>query len=201
MKIASGFRVVALLSALVGVGSPLSAQVVDFETQQTFSNVGCNSGPSLSDGGLTFTFTGIACFLSPTDPSNWPYTPASTILALGYSSTTMTRDNNSVFSLSALDMSAGTYGDAGTVLVTGFIAGGGTVSRNVDLDFFFQSYNFNWSNLTSVVFGELPSTGYIGFDNISYSSNVVPEPATAALMIPGIALAGFLSRRRRQRAS
>jgi len=203
MKIASGFRIVALLSVLAGGGAPLSAQVADFESKSAFE---CSFEPTVTDGGLTFAHSFTACFHSEAEPADWPFIPSSTIMGIGFSPITMTREDNSLFSFVSADLSAGVFATPGTILVTGFIFGGGTVSRSVDLDFFFQTYSFNWANLTSVDFSELPPdtdgiTGYIGFDNVTYSSNVVPEPATAALMLPGIALAGFLARRRRQRAS
>jgi len=203
MKIVSGFRIVALLSALAGAGAPLSAQVADFESKPAFS---CSFEPGVTDGGLSFAHSFAACFYSPAEPADWPFAPSSTIMGIGFSPITMTRVDDSLFSFVSADLSAGVFATPGTILVTGFMSGGGIVTRNVDLGFGFQTYDFNWANLTSVVFSELPPdidgfTGYIGFDNVTYATNVVPEPATAALMIPGIALAGFLSRRRRQRAS
>jgi len=202
MKIASGFRIVALVSALVGVGAPLRGQVADFDSKIPFF---CDFGSSVSDEGMKFAHTGFACFFSASEPADWVgvITPSQqTIMGIGDSEITMTLDDGSPFSFVSADFSAGTDGTTpGTILVTGFRALGDPLFQNIVLGFGFETWNFNWSNLTSVVFSEIEPNTYLGFDNVRFSTNVVPEPATAALMLPGIALAGFLARRRRQRAS
>lgn len=197
MKIASGTRILALVVALAGVSAPVTAQVANFESKPAFS---CDNAPSQTDGGLTFSHNFFACFYSPTDPADWPFTPSSTVMGIGFSPITMTRADNSAFSFLSADLSAGVFSTPGSILVTGFLNGGGTVTQNIDLIYGFQTYNFNWSNLSSVEFSELPSTGYIGFDNVAYGpANVVPEPATFALMVPGLLLTGLGARRFRRR--
>jgi hypothetical protein len=186
----AGFGTAALAGSGVSFG---------FEGQTAFS---CNLGTQ-HDGGLAFAQDFYACFYSPAHPADFPITPPSTVMAVGYSDTTVTRDDGSVFDLLALDLAAGVYTTPGdTTLVTGFLHGGGAETQTLTLDKLFTRYTLDWTGLDSVVFSA-PQThnGYVAFDNFTIDGVGVPEPAEWVLMVSGLLAAGYMLRRARQLAA
>ena len=193
---------VLLVLATAGLGVPAFAgSGVDFgfEGQTAFT---CNLGTQ-HDGRLDFAQDFYACFYSPANPGDFPITPPSTVMAVGYSDTTVTRDDGSVFDLLGLDLAAGPYTTVGdTTLVTGLLHGGGTVTQTITLGTLFTRYNLGWTGLDSVVFSA-PQTnnGYVAFDNFTVDGVGVPEPAAWALMIVGLMGCGYMLRRAHQLAA
>lgn len=181
---------------------PASAAVVTFESQAAFRCDFTNQ----SDGGLDFAHNFAACFYSPSSPADFPTAPLSTVMGIGFSDITVTKTGGGVFSLQSVDLAFGPFNHnsltSDTTLVTGFLQGGGTVSSLLTIDYSFDTYVLDWSNLTSVVFGELQnSSEYLAFDNVAFDidNNQVPEPTSLALL--GLGLVGLASMRRKQKTS
>lgn len=112
---------------------------------------------------------------------------------------TITITGPGVFSLAAFDIAALVAGTgSGTLTVTGYLAGGGSIARSV-------SYGDDWI-----------TTGLTGFDNLSrlelfsadvvdvaidnlIVTNAVPEPGS--IMLTGIGLAALMASTRRREAT
>ena len=197
-KACAGAAVLALGAALSFTGTA-NAAVANFEGQAAFR---CDFAAE-HDGGLTFTNSFAFCFYSPASPADFPTAPPSTVLGSGFSDTNIVTDNASTFNLDSVDLAFGPFNHNGatsdTTLVTGFLFGGGTISTTLTVGYAFQTYNFaGWNNLTSVTFGQLAANSeYLAFDNVTYNSGAIPEPATWGLMLVGFGGLGSVLRRRR----
>lgn len=182
-------RCISLLIAATALAAPAGAAVADFETQPAFR---CDLFLSpLSDGGLTFEYGFSVCFYSPASPADFPTPPSSTVAGFGASDVTVTKTGGGVFDLISVDLAFGPFDHDGlssdTTTVTGVLSGGGTVSSVLTIDYGFDTYTFNWTGLTSVVFGELEATSeYLAFDNLVYDGGAVPAPAALALFGFGV---------------
>jgi hypothetical protein len=100
---------------------------------------------------------------------------------------------------------------AESVVVTGYLSGGGTVSTSVVPDFIqdgpggaadFQTFVLpaSFTNLTKVEFaGAGPSLNYYTLDNIRFETAEVPEPASLALF--GLGGLGLVAAHRRRRVA
>jgi len=89
----------------------------------------------------------------------------------------------------------------GDVLFTFNHVGGSQDSTTVSLQNItgLQTFTFNETNLTSVVFTPTTTTGhFVQFDFVGVTA--VPEPSTWAMMILGFFGVGFMAYRRRNRA-
>lgn len=194
-----------VISALVGAvmsitfAVPAIASVVTFEDKPAFSCTGGNT----ADGGLNFTSDFATCYYSPSSPADFPTPPPSTVMATGFSNTTVTKTAGGPFSLESVDLAFGPFSHSGlssdTTLVTGNLHGGGTLSKLLTVNYSFQTYQLDWANLDSVVFSQLQKgSEYLTFDNVTYDSNAVPEPSSIGLF--GIALAALVLIKRRRSA-
>jgi hypothetical protein len=204
MKLTKKISALLSLVGALAICSSSSAAVANFESQAAFR---CDVGnPTEHDGGLTFSTTFAACFYSVANPADFPTTPTSTVMATGFGATTVTLTNGGTFSLQTVDLAFGPFNhnnlQSDTTLVTGNQLGGGQVSALLNVDYSFDTYTLNWSNLTSVVFSELQAgSEYLAFDNVVYDSQNgnVPEPESLALF--SLALAGLgLTRRKVKQA-
>jgi len=199
-------------AAALGAASSADAGVVTFNEVASF---GCDVNVTASHGGMTFGTNWYACTYAPGDSADFPTPISSTVFAVGFGDLLLTADDSSPFSLDSVDLAYGPFDHQGaasdTTTVTGFLAGGGTVSTVLDVRFGFQRFHFGpqWTNLASVNFGQLAQTSeYLAFDNIAYNGGVppaldarVPEPATWGLMILGFAGAGAMLRNTRRKAA
>ncbi len=114
-------------------------------------------------------------------------------------SVTMSLAGGGTFSLLALDAASGdpNFGASTSILVTGNLFGGGTVSQTLTATVTWASYTLSgFSNLTSVVFSNSSGEG-LSLDNIDTGS-AVPEPSSLALVMAGGA-ALVLGRKRLKR--
>lgn len=187
-----------LVFALMGVVcSSAMASVVTFEEKTAFS---CVYGTQ-SSGGLNFSYPGgAACYYSPSARADFPSMPSSTVMGFGYSDITISKTDGGVFTLNSVDLGFGPWdhGVSDITRVTGYLQGGGTISKELTVGLAFKTFQLEWSNLDRVVFSKLVNTGqYLAFDNIRFNESQVPEPTTVTLF--GIAAAGLaLGRRRRK---
>jgi len=123
----------------------------------------------------------------------------------GNAQTTMTAIGGGTFSIGALD--AGIYWTglgADTLVVTGQLAGGGSVSQTLNIGESWQHFVLSgFSDVTSVTFSDGTSGGFgsapgFGIDNIDLSpTTAVPEASSLALVLAGLAMVGTAARRRR----
>lgn len=207
--LSNGLAAVALaVVAGFGAASSASAGVVTFSDAAAFS---CGINVSASYGGMTFAPNWYACFYSPTQPMDFPSPLTSTVMAVGYSDIMLTTDDNSPFSLNSVDLAYGPSFDyepprplSDTTTVTGYLAGGGTLTAVIDVSDGFHRYHFgsDWTNLAAVNFSALAvSSQYLGFDNIAYNGGPIPEPAAWTLMILGFGGMGAMLRSARRKAA
>lgn len=149
------------------------------------------------------------------DRDNFRVSNGTTYLATddvpGFNPLTMSVAGGGTFTLSQLDMGEwwNENATARTVTVTGNFAAGGSIVRTITLDLVFdgafgandfQTFTFNWTNLTSLVFkgnGSLQAgENHFTLDNI-VTTNVVPEPANLLLLFVAAFYCGMDVRCRR----
>lgn len=192
--------ILALAAAGVALATlPAQAAVVDFENESTFR---CDYQTPSTGGGMKYVTDSYACYYSPSNPADFPTRLGSTVMASGYGNAYFKSLTGEVFSLNTVDFAFGPFQHSGlttdTATITGFLAGGGTVSKVIEVGYGFQTYSFNWTGLESIQFGQLANSEYLAFDNIAYNAgnSGVPEPAAWALMLAGFGLVGASMRRR-----
>ncbi len=142
-----------------------------------------------------------------------PYDGTYYAVAFTSSEPVLYQTNDLPFALLSFDYApySATYSDTNTIMVTGYYAGGGTITTQLvwdgqvlglPTDFRNFAFGRGWMNLTQVVmFASIPWNGYgIGFsiDNIAVSP--IPEPEALLLVGLGVATLVFaISRRIGQR--
>lgn len=128
---------------------------------------------------------------------------ASVFVNHGFTTTTMSRADNSAFSFTSIDM-ADVYnsGVSSTIQFTFNYAAGGSSTRSVTLDNQrgLQTFVFNDSGLSSVSWKTTSGDGgWNQFDNIVTAP--VPEPETYAMLLAGFGVLGAIARRKQKHAA
>ena len=213
----------AALAIGLGVTTAADAAVINFNSDTTYT-----AATWISEGGMTFS--GYELYLIPPDwalanPSTYNSPLTSPILATWLAPMTMSLTSGAAFDLQSIDMGLGWWNLPGgdTETITGTRAncvddgtGNCTVTQTFNVGYTFQTYalSADFTGLSSVTFGAMttqvneygPYSGWIGYDNINFSSpgeigEPIPEPAAWSLMILGFgALGGLLRGRRRMTA-
>ncbi len=207
----------APLIVFVLVAGVSHAGVIDFEDNAVAAGTQITLTSDVTSGGFLFdllTDHGHLSNAGTLSTNPWNTDNGGTYLVIddfnGLNLLTMSPVAGGTFSLFSIDfaewlgtLAAGANADfpATSVLVTGFLQGGGTVQKTVVMDFVndgsgplndFQTelFDASWTNLTSVDFdGDGGFDSYFVIDNI-----VIPAPGALALL----GLAGFMGTRRRR---
>lgn len=199
-------KFVLAAALLVGVSGQASAVTIDLAPPLgTF-------GPTYSQDGFTFTNSSGQTHAygnwGDTSPYNASNSNGSLFQNYGGYSNYFTSDANVPFAFNSIGL-ASVYNDGtgGDVQFIFNYVGGASTTVTVSLAtgvFGLQSFNFNQTNLTSVVFTPISTSGqWLQWDNVGVDAAVgaVPEPSTWAMMILGLCGVGFLARRRRNTLS
>lgn len=158
----------------------------------------------LASGGFNFTNNCISSWnclgvwgkdnIAQADPGH-----ATIFVNRGFTITSMNRTDGGTFNLISIDLAdAYNSGESSTIDFTFYHSGVATTSQSVTLDNLIglQTFVFNETNLTSVSWQtSIGDGGYGQFDNVLVSS--VPEPEIYAMLLVGLGLVGFTSRRKK----
>jgi hypothetical protein len=198
-----------LSSVAVAIGLSLaictqaSAVIIDFNASvESFADIDPFttegfSFASVTTGGLVGIWTSTP-FSADNTPAVYNDTP---YLLAGYGGLSITATDGSSFILNGWDLALGWYQSVtpNTVTATFELAAGGQVVQTLTLrsdSFSSTSLNQAVTRITLSSASEVGSTfneGYISLDNINVSA--VPEPASMALLLGGLALLGTAARR------
>jgi hypothetical protein len=160
----------------------------------------------VNGGGLSFRNPSSG-LLNANGVNTVPYDASYYAVPFTSSEPVLQRTDGSPFQLRSMDLAAysATFSDINTVDVTGYYAGGGTITTELIFngavtgqvsDFHTFAFDGQWSNLGHVVlFDSVPWASGVGFsiDNIVVSTDV-PEPGTLPLV--GLAVLGLVLRLR-----
>lgn len=201
------FAIGALAAAgFLAMSAPADAATITFNNQSTSYFV-----PSVKDSGYVFTST--ADGLGVNDNYLWPTNGSMHLMSWtnigSKSGFTMKAANGGAFSLSTFDFGGGyTSGSnaVSKVVVTG-LNGSSSFMREFKSGVDFANSAFSTLNLGGLTATQFTFTAYgasnrASFDNFTISApgaGGVPEPASWAMMIGGVALAGGALRRHRVR--
>lgn len=169
------------------------AEVVNFnEFTSSFQGSG-----AFSSGSLTFTPASGSSELGvwTTAPTQGPFDGTPYLLDGFGDVFTVTAAGGAAFTLDSFSAALGWYtsGAPTPITVTYALAGGGTSTATYTLTDTFTTFAPGLE-VTAATFDMGTLGGYMSLDDLTVSS--VPEPAPATLMISGLALAGFIARRR-----
>jgi hypothetical protein len=201
----------ALLTAVLLVSAqPLRAQTtLNFNSlASTCSGLGYNAYVSpYVEQGFQLAFGSLSYYSWCTNQSNSPLPAGNAAIFAGAGDiVTLTKVGGGTFGLSSIDL-ASVFGSGGSVVFTGFLSGGGTVTSGAQPFDAWPGSNATlrtdpfsgFNNLTSVTFAQSQGGPYYQFDNVVVTS-VTPEPATMSLMAAGLVAVAGAGLRRRKRA-
>ena len=206
----SNIRKLLLSVALLVGGESVRAEVITFEG---ISPAGTYV-PAPDEGISGYIFSGGAYVMSSTYylDGQWgpgPYTGNGTDILAAVGASSFAKADNSTFSLTSMYMAShSTDGPVFSITITGNRADGSSVE-------YFQAFHPNTRDLAlhKVVFSDftdltsvsmVTTNGAVKIDNIVLNApdtdspiSPVPEPATYAFMLAGLALTGAVARRKR----
>lgn len=201
MKTLTKLAATLALGTLTAIGS--QAAVIDFDAHPN------DFGTPIFDSGFTFDF--VAAGWGVFGPGsgaccNVNYNGTTSMFADGNRDGNayfvMTPTAGGTFSISSLDAAVYWVGASGSIEITGYLHGGGTVSTTLGVGTTWGTFALSgFNNLDSVMFRDTTSGAFLvapgmGIDNIN--TTPVPEPETYVLMLAGLAMVGLASRRARR---
>ena len=194
---------VAALSLFLVSASETQALVTFMDVQTAAQLTNFNGG--LTDQGFVFTTDNYAWIVDPAYGTPPNATSRTKFYIGGYGqgsggNITIRRDGGGSFSFSHLDIGLSYYAPVtDSVTITGLKTDGGTVSQTVNLnDALHAVVLTGFGSLNSARISVLNS-GALGYVAISYVGIAgIPEPATWAFMIAGLAPLGLRLRARRR---
>ncbi len=168
------------------------------------------------EGGFRVTALGSACG-SPEALATWTpeeslfYSGSPALFAATSESVDITAVGGGAFSLQSIGLAPllGGFGSPTSVLFTGFLAGGGTVTQTVSVPGATNALTvFNFATFAGLSSVRMTVTTpafepYVQFDNVRLApaqAAVIPEPTTVALLGAGLAGVAAAARRRRRAA-
>ena len=195
------FSVFAFALALTGTAA--QAALVTFDPVEEQGST-LDAGDAISAQGFNFTQTNVspAILFAGDLVGAYASNGSSSLLAGNAAEFVLTAANGLTFNLASLEVGGGNLGDlaswASEVLLFGLTASNTTLTSTVLLDPGFTGLSLvglNWNNLRQVEFRA--TAGDFSLDNISLQ--VVPEPASWALVGAALAILLFVRRQRAQR--
>lgn len=197
--------ILAIAAASLFTATTANAAVIDYNAQQM------DFITSVTEQGYTTTSLGS---LAAVGNSNWcnpqcVWNGSNYLMAYSREGFSFKAIAGTAFGMNSFDAAEvfTNFAGAPSLLVTGYKAGGGTVTQSFVLDGIrdgvngvqdFQTFALsNFSNLTSVTFSATGGYQYFALDNVNVSP--VSETGSLALLSLGLGLMGMNARRRKQK--
>ncbi|MBG6178725.1 hypothetical protein IWQ55_006592 [Labrenzia sp. EL_208] len=193
------FKKLALVALLTSLSGPALAVTLDFEGILGNTTNCCNTyngnGPSKDGFNLVLSHGHVIKYnyggYQNHNGTDW-------LMHDSGGNMTLTSDHGP-FSLDKLDHASYLAGSLAQAVVTGYLNGGGTVTKTLSTSGVFSTIVFGWTNLLSVTFDAQTSRN--AYDNIVVNkATVVPLPAALPLLAGGLGLLGFMGWRRKRAA-